>query len=267
MILDMYNLKQIPSEAQIKKYIRRILFGKNVFCPLCRSRKVIAEEHRYWCRSCRTRFTLISHTWLKGMKLSYQKFWMILWCWTTQVPVRQTVALTRLSEETIGHWFDQFRTHLPENRRILARVVQLDEAYFKRNILLMGKQRGTRNLAYEMLAAPSAQRHHAAFFLEQYVRPRSRLYTDGALIYRGINRWWPVRHRYDIHKKFEFTHTSEIEGVFVNLRTFIRRMYHHATPEKLPEYVREFVFRFSSPELFSNPHTYLQKSLTLATFD
>ena len=201
------------------------------------------------------------------MKLPYQKFWMILWCWTTQIPVKQTGSLTRVPEQTIRRWFDLFRTHLPENRGVLERVVQLDEAYFKRNILMMGKQQGTRHLAYEMLAAPSAQRHHATFFLEQHVKPRSRLYTDGALIYRNINRWWLVRQKHDIHRKFEFTHTSEIEGVFGNLRTFIRRMYHHTTPKKLPEYVREFVYRFSSPELFENPHTYLQKSLTLATFD
>lgn len=71
----------------------------------------------------------------------------------------------------------------------------------------------------------------------------------------------------DIHEKFEFAHTSEIERMFGNLRTFIRRMYHHATPEKMPDYVREFCFRFSLPELFENPHEYLQKSLTLVPID
>ena len=263
---DMYHLNQIPSEAQVKKYLRRILFGKNVFCPGCRSRRIVRYESRYRCTSCRLKFTLISHTWLKGMKLSYQKFWMILWCWTTQIPVRQAQALSRLPEETIRHWYDLFRTHLPKNPVILERVVQLDEAYGKRWTLLMGKQKGTRNLAFEVLSG-SVQRHHAASFLEQYVKPRSRLYTDGALIYRGINQWWPVRHTRDIHRKFEFTHTSEIEGVFGNFRTFIRRMYHHVTPEKIPEYVSEFAFRFSSPEIFADPHTYLQKSLMLVPFD
>ncbi len=27
--MNVYNLKQVPSEAQIQKYIRRIVFGKN----------------------------------------------------------------------------------------------------------------------------------------------------------------------------------------------------------------------------------------------
>ena len=65
----------------------------------------------------------------------------------------------------------------------------------------------------------------------------------------------------DIHKKFEFGLTSEIEGMFGNLRTFIRRMYHHTTPKYLPEYVGEFCLRFSSPEIFISPYDYLEKTL------
>jgi len=52
--------------------------------------------------------------------------------------------------------------------------------------------------------------------------------------------------------KWEFELTSEIEGVFGVLRTFIRRMYHHCTVDKLPELVGE---------LFENPRYYLEKTL------
>lgn len=71
----------------------------------------------------------------------------------------------------------------------------------------------------------------------------------------------------DIHAKFEFAHTSEIEGMFGIYRTFVRRMYHHHWSINLEEYVREFCFRFSSPELFENPIYYLTKSLSLAPID
>lgn len=201
------------------------------------------------------------------MKLSFQKFWLILWSWTTQIPVKQAMALTELSEAAIRHWYDLFRTHLPDNRLILERIVQLDEAYFKRWTLMMAKQQGTRKVAYDIIEGTAVERHHAAQFLYNYIRPRSTLHTDGAGIYQGINRWWPVEHRRDIHKKWEFELTSEIEGLFGNLRTFIRRMYHHTTSEKLPEIVSEFCFRFSSPEMFNNPLFYLQKTLTLVPLD
>lgn len=201
------------------------------------------------------------------MKLSYQKFWLVLWCWVEKVPVQQSCSLCELSETAIRHWFDLFRKHLPENQVILERMVQLDEAYFKDRALIMAKQPGTRNLAFEILTTQNVQRHHAVYFLQQHVAPKSKLHTDGAKIYQQIDQWWPVHHRYELHKKFQFEITSEIEGTFGNLRTFIRRMYHHSTPEKLPDYVREFCCRFSSPEIFESPLTYLQKTLSLATFD
>ena len=150
---------------------------------------------------------------------------------------------------------------------MLRGVVQLDEAYGKGWAVLMGKDVKRRKLAYQVILRGTVHRQDVVLFLQQHVAPRSKLHTDGAKIYRHIDQWWPVAHTHDIHAKFEFTHTSEIEGVFGNLRTFIRRMYHHVTREELAEYVREFSCRFSSPELFENPRNYLAKSLTLATFD
>ena len=164
-------------------------------------------------------------------------------------------------------WYDRFREHLPENQHLLSRIVQLDEAYGKGWSLVMAKERHSRKVAYVVLPERAVDRVDAVNFLAQYVRPRTRLHTDGAMIYRGIERWWPVRHERDLHAKWEFGKTSEIEGVFGNLRTFIRRMYHHVTAEKMPEYVREFAVRFSSPELFENPRNYLKKSLTFAPID
>lgn len=261
---DMYQLNQIPSEAQIQKFLRRVLFGRNIFCPTCRYRQVWKSRDRYWCRRCRRRFTLLSHTWLGNIKLPLTKWWLVLWCWTSQIPVRQAMALAGLSELAIRHWYGEFREHLPENQHILERIVQLDEAYGKGWSLVMAKQPKSRKVAYVILPERSVDRQDAVRFLEQYVKPRSKLHTDGAMIYRGIERWWPVQHGTDIHAKWEFGKTSEIEGTFGNMRTFIRRMYHHVTAEKMPEYVREFAVRFSSPEMFKNPKYYLQKSLTLA---
>lgn len=266
----MYELNQVPSETQIKKCFKRIIFGKDFFCPECKSRKIFKYEGRYRCQRCKIKFSLISHTWLRSMKLSYQKFWLVLWCWTNAVPIKQSCKLTGLSEESLRHWFGQFRNHLPDNEEILEHIVQLDEAYFKKQALMMAKQQGTRKVAFEIFKVATrsgVQRHHATGFLQQYVRPKSKLRTDGAAIYDSIHKWWPVRHQKDIHSKWEFELTSEIEGLFGNLRTFIRRMYHHATPEKLPEIVREFCFRFSSPEMFQNPSSYLEKSLCLVPFD
>lgn len=260
----MYQFNQIPSDAQIRKYLKRIVFGHNIYCPVCKSRRVYTSQGRYRCRSCKRRFSLLSNTWLSNLKLPLQQFWMILWCWTVQIPVRQATALTKLSELTIRIWYDEFRHHLPRNEEILQKVVQLDEAYFggsSGRALLMGKQIGSRKLAYQIVPHTNPAREHAWWFLKNNVEPNSRLHTDGSAIYKEIDQWWPVYHYRDIHKKWEFELTSEIEGMFGVLRTFIRRMYHHVTVDKLPELVCEFCFRFSHPEMFENPRYYLERSL------
>ena len=262
--MDMYQFNQIPSEAQIKKCLKHIIFGVNLYCPRCKSAKIYASQERYRCRKCRTRFSLLSHTWLANLKLPLNQFWMTLWCWTTQIPVKQAQSLTKLSEVSVRHWYEEFRHHLPQEQEVLDHLVQLDEAYFggkSGRALLLGKQVGSRKLAYQLLPHTNVCREHAWWFVQTYIRPQTQLNTDGASIYNKIEDWWPVYHYRDIHKKWEFTNTSEIEGAFGNLRTFIRRMYHHVTVAKLEEMTMEFCFRFTHPEIFENPRYYLEKSL------
>lgn len=212
------------------------------------------------------RFSLLSHTWLSNMRLPLKQFWLVLWSWTNQMPVKQTQALSELSEKAVRYWFDSFRHHLPKDQAILGAIVQLDEAYFGRFsklALFLGKQIGTRKLAYQILINDSPGKLDAINFLRNNVKPETKLATDGSVIYRGIDKYFPVEHVFDIHKKFEFTNTSEIEGMFGVLRTFIRRMYHHVTVKKFPEYMCEFYYRFCRPEMFKSPYHYLLNTLVL----
>ena len=263
---DMYHLNQVPSEAQIRKYVRRIVFGKHVFCPRCTTRKIHTSGDRYWCKQCRLRFSLLSHTWLANCKLPLVQFWLILWCWTKQMPVKQTMAVTHTSEKGIRHWFTLFRTHLPVYQETLEHIVQLDEAYFGGMMgyaLLLAKQQGTRKLAYWTLPDNAPNKTEAISFVRRYIKSDTLLHTDGSVIYQGIHHYAPVRHMWDLHNRFEFTQTAEIEGMFGVLRTFIRRMYHHVTRDKFPEHVGEFYSRLSHREMFASPYQYLTKTLTL----
>lgn len=180
------------------------------------------------------------------------------------MPVKQTEELTSLSEKAVRHYFDLFREQLPRDQKLLEHIIQLDEAYFGRfgnTALLMGKQKGTRKLAYQILTSDPPAKKDAIDFIRAYIKPKSQLNTDGSAIYKNIERYYPVSHMTDIHKRFEFTNTSEIEGMFGVLRTFIRRMYHHVSEEKLEEYVCEFYCRFSRPEMFKSPYHYLRNTL------
>lgn len=218
-------LNQIPSEVKIKKQLRKIIYGSHLFCPRCHSRNIHTSVGRYRCRKCRRPFSLLSGTWLASMKLSLRTFWALLWCWTNQILVLQTQKLCHVSEEAVRHWFRQFRLHLPDIMPILSGQVQMDEAYFRSLSLLMAQQVGTKKIAHQIIFKGAVNKGEAANFLFQHIEPKSQLQTDGSSIYKHINQWWQVKHKVDIHKRFEFGLTSEIEGRFGNLRVFITRMY------------------------------------------
>ena len=258
-------LKEIPSETKIKKFIKSILFGKNMFCPECKSRLVVKYEERFRCKLCRCKFSLLSHTWLSNTKISLLELWTITWCFTSQIPIKQAMMISGLSKKGVLYWYQTFRKNLPKEKTILEAIVQLDEAYFggfKGKCLLMAKQKGERKLAYKILSHDPSKLD-AINFLKEFIKPKTTLCTDGYSIYKNIEKYYPVTHIVDIHKKWEFTRTSEIEGIFGNLRTFIRRMYHHVTPKNLENVVSEFSFRFTHPEIFKNPRIFLQITLCL----
>jgi transposase-like protein len=257
----------IPSDAKIRKFIRHIVFGKNIFCPNCQSRCVVKDNQRYRCKKCRSRFSLLSHTWLSNSKISLSKLWTIIWCYTAQIPIKQASSISDISCKGIRCWYQKFRENLPREKCVLEAIVQLDEAYFggfKGKCLLMAKQKGTRKLAYRILDNEPTKLD-AILFIKKHVKPGAVVCTDGFSIYKGIGKYYPVEHRVDIHKAWEYSNTSEIEGVFGNLRTFIRRMYHHTTVKNLENIVSEFCFRFSHPEIYKNPHTFPQITLSLVT--
>lgn len=260
-------LNQLPSDVKIRKELRRIIFGSHLFCPRCHSRLIHRSEERYRCRICRLPFSLLSHTWLSSMKISLRTWYSLLWCWTQKIPVLQAQKLCHMSEPCVRDWYRKFRLNLPNFEPILSSVVQLDEVYFKSLSLLVAKQVGTNKIAYQIIKKNSVDKCDATKFLFQYIKPGTQLNTDGSPIYEAIDEWWPVKHRTDIHKNFQFGLTSEIEGLFGNLRTFIRRMYHHVTPNYLPELVAEFSLRFSHPELFESPLEYARMTVKLVPFD
>lgn len=267
------TILSIPPEGMIKSKVCRILFGSSylVRCPYCSRTGCIRRNTRFHCPRCGQCWSLTSLTWMKGMKLTWQNFWGLLWAYTSKVPIDQAGRLLKLSRPTIYRWFGLFRKHLPHLEDVrLEGAVQIDEAYFggrKKGVAIVGaKQKGTSKVAAIVIPASSVDRADITPFLRQYVVPGSRLCTDGAKIYKGIGRYWPVEHDVDIHKKFQFAKTSEIEGFWGCLRTFIRRMYHHVTVKKLPEMLREYQHRLMHPEIFDSPASFLAKTLPTVSF-
>ena len=217
---------------------------------------------------CRHTFSIKSVCWLKGSKLSLEQIWLLLWCWQKQVPVKQTVDILGLSYPTVFNWFKKFREHIPKERTdaLLCGDVACDEMFTKDTAIIGAKQKGTRNIVLQVLYEKDPNKRHAMEFMTKFVKTNSNLFTDGSGIYRGIGNTHNVSHTYEVHSRFEFTLTAEIEGLWGVFRTFVRRMYHHVTYKHLESIVCEFCLRFRRDKIFNSPLDYLTVCLSTDPF-
>jgi len=258
-------LSQIPREKQIAKVLQKIIFGKKVKCPHCGRQSSVVKlvKHKVWrCNKCRKKFSLTSINWLKAMKISLQDLWLLIWCWQKQLGLQQTKNVVGLSLPTVRRYYELFRDNLQTNLEvILEGTVQMDEMFVNGAFIMGAKDTERKRIKLEVVYKKSPNKTDAMNMIFKHVKPGSKLYTDGGSIYCGCEKWWPIKHGRDIHKKGQFGLTSEIEGVWANLRTFIRRMYHHVTLKKLAKVIAEFEARFSHLKIFDSPVNFLTNSL------
>lgn len=266
----MFSIRHIPTKGTLRRVLKTTIFGKRVHCPRCGSRRIkkIVREERWRCRICHRPFSITSSSWLKGTKLPLETIWLLLHCWQKKYPLAQAVDTSGVSLPTVTRWYGLFRAHIPRERLdiLLGGAVACDEMYTRHQSVIGAKEKGTRNIALQVIHERSVDRRAALGFIERFVKTNVEFCTDGASIYRGIDKWHNLKHRYEIHKKFEFALTAEIEGVWGVFRTFIRRMYHHVTRYKLDDLVAEFCLRFRQDKIFASPEDYWSICLSTKPF-
>lgn len=137
--------------------------------------------------------------------------------------------------------------------KLLEGDVVADELFTKDHMIMGAKQKGARRAVLSVIPEKHPQKHHAHRFLEKIVKRNTHLFTDGGSIYKGMDKNLGIAaHTYEARNRFEFSLTAEIEGLWGVFRTFIRRMYHHVSAEKLEQYVCEFCLRFCRDEIFES---------------
>lgn len=250
------------SERALKARLRRLVFtnGRAV-CPHCGRYRIQAIEDRYWCGQCRKKFSIISHTWLKGMKLSLATFFSLLDCWLYEVPVGEAARRCRISIVSTRYWYRKFRINVavetvfkPEDS------VQVDEAYFGRfkkgaNYLhgyrkyqVMNKVcvagiscPKTGTLATRVIPDQPGIRIKA--FIREYVPTNIHVYADGSHLYTRLDTThFLIQRTHDLG----FQTAYYIESCWSWMKRKLFKMYHHFTRRYAPEYVRELTWRFNT---------------------
>lgn len=263
-------LHQIPTPGTLRRVLKQATFGARVRCPWCRSYsfRVIRREERWRCNRCDKPFSITSCSWLRGSKLPLETIWLLLVCWQKKFPLQQAMEVAGVSYPTISSWYQKFRAHIPRERLdiLLGGRIACDEMFTRDTAIIGAKQKGTRKVMLQVLHEKHPNKAHAVEFLSRFTKANSHLFTDGSSIYKGIGNWHRLKHTYEIHRKFEFALTAEIEGVWACFRTFVRRMYHHCTLYRLEDMVAEFCLRFRRDEIFETPRHYWELCLCTEPF-
>lgn len=257
----MPNVPHVLSEAQIQAILRSTLFPKGIRCPRCQRRYSKKVAGRYFCNSCRLKFSLKRATPFARSKLSYHQLWLLLRCWLTELSPQDAHAMTELSHTTIRRWYRRFQGLVPRERVVLGGMVEVDEAF-------IGKQRfanqqivvgGIERITKRAVVKPIPDREQATLdaFLLQHVDPASLVCTDAYSGYENITEFFGYGHTVVNHSMGHFGATNRIENLWMRLRRFIRKVYHHIWKERLPRLLHEFQARINHPEAFVSPSSFL----------
>ena len=93
------------SNKQIKAQFKLLIFNGRSRCPRCGYTKIRRSENRYRCPKCRLPFSLTLGTWLKGMKLPWDKLYLLLDCWLKRMSldlVTQNMQISLIPRHSTG---------------------------------------------------------------------------------------------------------------------------------------------------------------------
>lgn len=277
----MYQIKLDFSEQRIKTILRKIIFKKGrLKCPCCGCFKIlrIKKEDRYHCQRCRKKFSILSRTWLKNIKIPLPIFIILLSFWLEDVTVGLASKFTGLSRPTVYKYFRLFRKYIVQTIDFeVKNSVQVDEAYFgqfrKQANYFHGKRtyQISEKTCVAGISCPTTGQLTTMIiegrpgkpvkqFIYRKVPATIKVYSDGSPIYTYLNKYYGYDHQAQTHD-LGFHNAYYIESCWSWMKRKLFKQYHHFTRKYAQEYVSELTFKFNTRKRDKNPFYYLSKSL------
>lgn len=260
------------SNKEIKAQFRLLVFGIRPRCPKCGYTKIRRSENRYRCPKCRRPFSLTSGTWLAGMKMPWDKIYLLLDSWLKGLRIETVVRLANISYPTVFSWYGKFREQVPKEAFKLSDsgCYVVDETYFgwkrkgKRGRGAQGKKpmfgildAKQGNVYTEVVS--NVDEETLLGILKRETPPGSMIISDGWRAYENLEKHG-YRH-ITVNHETEFKGTNGIEACWSHMKRNFRKMYSHCRLENLSEYGREISYRFCARKNPDSPFIYLQKSI------
>jgi len=275
----MLKLKLDFNDRQLQAKLRKIIFKNGrLKCPHCGSfiiRKVKSEK-RYYCKRCRKKFSVLSSSWLKNIKIPLAQFTVLLQLWLKGYGVAEANELTKLSIPTIRKYYGLFRLNIVKTVDFKAENnVQVDEAYFGRFQKAGNYYHGwqtyptplktcvagigcpaTGLLATKVILGPKGKKIRK--FINEKVSNDICVYSDGSYIYTKLRERY--RHISQTHD-LGFENAYFIESCWSWMKRKLFKQYHHFHQKNAKKYVSELTWRFNTRKESKNVFDYIKTSL------
>ena len=270
-LIGLQNL--FPDEAAAEKWFAEVRWPKGRFCPKCGSTKTSDRGGvlKYWCASCRRRFSVRTGTILQCSRLPLRKWAIAIYLHVTSLKGVSSMKLHRdLSITQKSAWYMLHRIREAWVMEITPDMkfrgpLEVDETYVggsrsnmhaSKRKLLAGKSplasrtvvagvldRPTRQVRAEVV--PEADAETLQAFLSRHAVWGSTVYTDAASMYNNI----PYDRRSVKHSAGEYVRgdasTNSIESFWATIKRAKKGVYHKMSPKHMQRYVNEFVGRYN----------------------
>ena len=265
----MRMIRMFPDERTAAKWFERVLWGaKGRCCGKCGGLDTIEAKHKtmpYWCRDCRSYFSVRTGTSLAHSNVPLQKWAIAIYLCLTSLKSISSMKLHRDIEVTQSTaWFMLHRIReawAAESGGPFDGPVEVDEAYFGGRVPNMSNSRrreirktgtgyeksavvGIKDRASNRVSAKTVETTRAEElnpFIDGHTKPGAEIYADEARVYSGLPK---DKHATVQHSTGEYVrgqvHIQGIESFWAMLKRAHKGTFHKLSPKHLNRYVQEF---------------------------
>ena len=259
--------EMFPDEGSAVKWFEAIYWPNGRHCGHCGSVETKevpnAKPMPYWCRACRSYFSVRTGTTLQNSRLPLRKWAFAVYLYVTNLKGVSSMKLHRdlgVTQKTA--WFMLHRLRDAWNESGLEQFigpVEADETYIggKRKNMPKAKRKeltgrgavgkaivvGVKDRETNRVSARTVPDTGAATlqgFVADHAAPKAKVFTDDARAYNGL----PFDHESVNHSAGEYVrddvHTNGIESFWSMFKRGYVGTYHRMSVKHLDRYVSEF---------------------------
>ncbi len=261
-------VSRFENQSECIRYLEQVRWGDTPICPYCKSTKTTRNQHRHYCYTCKTSFSVTVGTIFHQTHLPLQKWLLAVSLVLNAKKGLSALQLSRdlqVNKNTAWRIGMQIRKAMSqqEHRKLLTGIIEMDETYVggkprkgtknnppgrgtKKAPVVGAVERGGHVTAKATKKDELKGKDMRAFVRDRVDTRAAHLMTDGYKAYNRMNRILPhdvINH--EIWYVDGDIHTNTIENFWSLLKRGMFGQYHSVSRKHLQRYVDEFCFRYN----------------------